>query len=265
LLEQQIGGAREDLRVLGLTAREIEVHNWLSEGKSTESIGIILGISRRAMEKHVESILAKLGVENRVEAGADGRFSGRDAIEFRVPGMSGEAAGFGPAVWTGEFAGEGETTACSGIRGRIHPAVGKLRMHRQCHQIHTMAMVTESCVLQGRRIEPAQFDQVRQLVATHPEWSRYRLSREALLQEAEVTVVGMPGSIGVVTESNQRPVVPPVFREWQAILEQWSRENIIELLTRSDEEARRLRQSSPFCGILTPEERLAIFSEYESL
>lgn len=38
--------------------------------------------------------------------------------------------------------------------------------------------MTESCVLQGRRIEPAQFDQVRQLVATHPEWSRYRLSRE---------------------------------------------------------------------------------------
>jgi hypothetical protein len=33
-------------------------------------------------------------------------------------------------------------------------------------------------VLQGRRIEPAQFLQVRDLVAGHPEWSRYRLSRE---------------------------------------------------------------------------------------
>lgn len=38
--------------------------------------------------------------------------------------------------------------------------------------------MTESCVLQGRRIEPAQFLQVRDLVAGHPEWSRYRLSRE---------------------------------------------------------------------------------------
>lgn len=38
--------------------------------------------------------------------------------------------------------------------------------------------MTESCVLQGRRIEPAEFHQLRQLVASHPEWSRYRLSRE---------------------------------------------------------------------------------------
>jgi hypothetical protein len=38
--------------------------------------------------------------------------------------------------------------------------------------------VTESCILQGRRIEPADVLQVRDLVACHPQWSRYRLSRE---------------------------------------------------------------------------------------
>ncbi len=32
--------------------------------------------------------------------------------------------------------------------------------------------------MQGRRIEPAQFLQVRDLVSGHPHWSRYRLSRE---------------------------------------------------------------------------------------
>jgi len=32
--------------------------------------------------------------------------------------------------------------------------------------------------MQGRRIEPAQFLEVRDLVAGHPQWSRYRLSRE---------------------------------------------------------------------------------------
>ena len=32
--------------------------------------------------------------------------------------------------------------------------------------------------MQGRRIEPGEFRQVRELMATHPEWSRYRLSRE---------------------------------------------------------------------------------------
>lgn len=38
--------------------------------------------------------------------------------------------------------------------------------------------MTESCVLQGRQIQPAQFLEVRDLVAAHPQWSRYRLSRE---------------------------------------------------------------------------------------
>lgn len=38
--------------------------------------------------------------------------------------------------------------------------------------------MTESCVIQGRRIEPAELGELRELVANHPEWSRYRLSRE---------------------------------------------------------------------------------------
>ncbi len=38
--------------------------------------------------------------------------------------------------------------------------------------------MTEICVLQGRQIEPAQWLEVRELVAAHPQWSRYRLSRE---------------------------------------------------------------------------------------
>ena len=38
--------------------------------------------------------------------------------------------------------------------------------------------MTEACVLQGRRIEPADVRVVRDLVRVHPQWSRYRLSRE---------------------------------------------------------------------------------------
>ena len=60
--------APRTLMTLGLTPREAEVLHWLAEGKSNESIGIILGIASRTAEKHVENILAKLGVENRVEA-----------------------------------------------------------------------------------------------------------------------------------------------------------------------------------------------------
>jgi hypothetical protein len=58
--------------------------------------------------------------------------------------------------------------------------------------------------------------------------------------------------------------VPPVFLEWQEMLNHWPLETILELLTRADETARRLRQSSPFCGILSPAERLTVFKEYES-
>ena len=36
--------------------------------------------------------------------------------------------------------------------------------------------------MQGRRIEPVQILEVRELVADHPEWSRYRLSRELCLR-----------------------------------------------------------------------------------
>ncbi|MBL7980223.1 MAG: DUF4338 domain-containing protein [Flavobacteriales bacterium] len=38
--------------------------------------------------------------------------------------------------------------------------------------------MSEACVLQGRRIEPADVRAVHDLVNAHPQWSRYRLSRE---------------------------------------------------------------------------------------
>ena len=63
----------------------------------------------------------------------------------------------------------------------------------------------------------------------------------------------------------QRASAPPaVLREWQEILSRWPFERILDLLASSDEHTRRLRQSSPFCGILSPEERLAILKDYES-
>ena len=35
-----------------------------------------------------------------------------------------------------------------------------------------------SLIMQGRPIGPAELEQVRGLLAAHPDWSRYRLSRE---------------------------------------------------------------------------------------
>jgi len=58
----------EALTSLKLTPREVEVLFWISEGKSNQDIGIILGASTRTICKHVEHILSKLNVENRTAA-----------------------------------------------------------------------------------------------------------------------------------------------------------------------------------------------------
>jgi len=57
-------------RALSLTSRESEVLRWLSCGKSNREIGEILAISPRTVNKHLEQIFVKLGVENRAAAAA---------------------------------------------------------------------------------------------------------------------------------------------------------------------------------------------------
>jgi DNA-binding NarL/FixJ family response regulator len=52
----------------GLTPRESEVAMWLSRGKTNREIARIVSSSARTVEKHVERVLAKLGVENRTAA-----------------------------------------------------------------------------------------------------------------------------------------------------------------------------------------------------
>jgi DNA-binding CsgD family transcriptional regulator len=49
-----------------LSPREFEVAWWVSEGKSNAAIAAILGISPRTVQKHVENIFERLGVESRV-------------------------------------------------------------------------------------------------------------------------------------------------------------------------------------------------------
>ncbi|MFP5516471.1 MAG: response regulator, partial [Alphaproteobacteria bacterium] len=55
---------------LGLTVREAEVLLWIANGKPNRDIGEILGISPRTVNKHLEQVFAKLGVENRASAAA---------------------------------------------------------------------------------------------------------------------------------------------------------------------------------------------------
>lgn len=51
-----------------LTIRESEVLVWIAKGKSNRDIGEILGLSSRTVNKHLEQIYVKLGVENRASA-----------------------------------------------------------------------------------------------------------------------------------------------------------------------------------------------------
>ena len=54
----------------GLTSREAEVLSWITNGKSNRDIGTILDLSPRTINKHLEHIHRKLGVENRTSAAA---------------------------------------------------------------------------------------------------------------------------------------------------------------------------------------------------
>jgi DNA-binding response OmpR family regulator/DNA-binding CsgD family transcriptional regulator len=57
-------------RAHSLTSREAEVLLWVSRGKPNRDIGEILEISPRTVNKHLEQIFVKLGVENRASATA---------------------------------------------------------------------------------------------------------------------------------------------------------------------------------------------------
>ncbi len=54
----------------GLTHREAEVLLWVSYGKTNRTVSEILGISPRTVNKHLEQIFKKLGVETRAGATA---------------------------------------------------------------------------------------------------------------------------------------------------------------------------------------------------
>jgi DNA-binding response OmpR family regulator len=55
---------------LQLTPRESEVLMWIARGKSNRDIAEILKLSPRTVNKHLEQIYVKLGVENRTSAAA---------------------------------------------------------------------------------------------------------------------------------------------------------------------------------------------------
>ncbi|NVM90791.1 DNA-binding response OmpR family regulator/DNA-binding CsgD family transcriptional regulator [Variovorax sp. SG517] len=66
----QRDGPAARLADAALTPRETEVLSWLAKGKTNRDIGEILGTSPRTVNKHLEHIFEKLGVETRAAAAA---------------------------------------------------------------------------------------------------------------------------------------------------------------------------------------------------
>lgn len=60
-------GARSPLAV-SLSARELQVLDWVREGKTNHEIGQILNISPLTVKNHIQKILRKLDVTNRAQA-----------------------------------------------------------------------------------------------------------------------------------------------------------------------------------------------------
>jgi len=59
---------KEKISALGLSKRQVEVLHWVAMGRTNPEIAIILGISARTVEKHLENIYRQMGVETRLAA-----------------------------------------------------------------------------------------------------------------------------------------------------------------------------------------------------
>ncbi|CAD5371085.1 DNA-binding response regulator [Rubrivivax sp. A210] len=72
LLSLQAAGdaAPSRLSTAALTPRETEVLSWVAKGKTNRDVADILGMSPRTVNKHLEHVFEKLGVETRAAAAA---------------------------------------------------------------------------------------------------------------------------------------------------------------------------------------------------
>ena len=68
--ERAVSALESRLKHAALTARETEVLSWIAKGKTNRDIAEILSLSHRTVNKHLEHIYQKLGVETRAAAAA---------------------------------------------------------------------------------------------------------------------------------------------------------------------------------------------------
>ena len=67
-LEERRPHTVNDFERAGVTHREAEILYWIGRGKTDTEIARLLSISPRTVQKHVEHIFTKMGVETRTAA-----------------------------------------------------------------------------------------------------------------------------------------------------------------------------------------------------
>jgi hypothetical protein len=96
-------------------------------------------------------------------------------------------------------------------------------------------------------------------------------ARSLALARAVVAKIGRDPSLLEIARGNIRrwksklQPWPTALEEWERILAEPSVDLIVSALVADDEEGRRRRQSSPFAGVLSDDERRAILREYETI
>ena len=86
LEEQPITTQPQPLAPRGLSPREAQVLDWLAQGKTNKEIGVILELSPRTVQKHLEHIYQKLGVETRTAAAIRAYEIASMAVPLFLPG-----------------------------------------------------------------------------------------------------------------------------------------------------------------------------------
>lgn len=92
--------------------------------------------------------------------------------------------------------------------------------------------------------------------------------RSLALHEAIADKIAAQPALLDVARSNLRrwmtSTPSPALGEWAELLESGTLEALLAVLRSPSEDATRLRQSSPFAGLLTPQERLAILRAHDA-
>jgi hypothetical protein len=86
----------------------------------------------------------------------------------------------------------------------------------------------------------------------------HRHIADLLLRDPEVVIARAKANLARWRDSMGSQ---PYYLEWEDLLARLSPEDVASLITRNDAEGRRLRQSTPFVGVVPPEVRKSIFGE----